>query len=92
MPTKRAPLDPGLVLDMAAICAAIEDERIRRGLSHGQSAQELGIPYRTMANWRQGVCGINGDALLRICWWTGRSIETFARVPADAPASRTEAA
>jgi hypothetical protein len=88
METKRA-LDPELRLDMAAINAAIEDERVSRELSYVQVARELGTAYRTLVNWRQGRCGMNGDVLLRICLWAGRPVESFARVPADPlPGSR----
>lgn len=73
---------------MSKIIDAIEDERIRRSLSYGQVTRELGTAYRTMVNWRQGRCGMQGDVLLRVCLWTGRSITSFARHPADAPAVR----
>ena len=73
---------------MDAVLAAVEDKRIESELNYSQTAREIGITYRQLLNWRQGHCVASGDVLLRVCCWTGRSIETFARQPAGAPAAR----
>jgi transcriptional regulator with XRE-family HTH domain len=93
MEAKQALLDPALGLDMAKVIAAIEDERAERSLSYAQTARELGVTYRTVAYWRQGHCVMSGEVMLRVCLWTGRSITSFARVPADPlPAGKAKAA
>ncbi len=73
---------------MPAVIAAIENKRLSRSLSYAQVARELGVTYRTVAYWRQGHCVMSGEVMLRVCVWTGRSITSFARHPAGAPATR----
>ena len=78
---------------MAKVIAAIEDKRIERSLSYAKTARELGVTYRTVAYWRQGHCVMSGEVMLRICVWSGRTITSFARQPADPlPAAKSEAA
>lgn len=81
-------MSPDLELDVSKVCAAIEAERVRRGLTRYRVAQELGVSYGTMRYWERGRSGMNADVAVRIFTWLGldRDLRAFA------PAARRPAA
>ncbi len=92
------PAEPGLALDVTAMCAAIEAERIRCKLTAQQVADQLGVSTSTMRYWRLGANCPTGDALLRVFAWLGfegLDLREFTRQRHSAdplPAAKTEAA
>lgn len=86
-------MSPDLELDVSKVCAAIEAERVRRGLARYRVAQELGVAYGTMRYWERGRSGMNADVAVRIFTWLGldRDLRRFVR-QIDPPPATQEAA
>ena len=86
-------MSPHLELDVSKVCAAIEAERVLRGLTRYRVAQELGVSYGTMRYWERGRSGMNADVAVRIFTWLGldRDLRAFVR-KIDPPPAQREAA
>lgn len=92
MATPRKWPGPGLGLDIARVCDAIEDERQHRGLTYQEVAAELGVTASTIGYWRRRHSSMTGDVALRVSTWLRTDLRKFARQPADPPPAKQEAA
>ena len=93
---KSPPAD--LELDIGKLCAAIEQERCRRQLTHCEVSDQLGVSNSTYGYWRSRGTSMTGGAAVRVSIWLDRDLRDFtterpARPPADPlPASQGQAA
>ena len=64
--------------DPAALFAALDQQRIARGLSWDQLAREIGVSAATMKRTQQGG-RMEVDGMLAMVGWLGVPVETFVR-------------
>jgi transcriptional regulator with XRE-family HTH domain len=65
-----------LRFDTRALYAALDAQRIARGLTWAEVAREIGVAASTLAGTRKGGRLEVDGALAMVCW-LGRSIESF---------------
>jgi transcriptional regulator with XRE-family HTH domain len=72
------PATAELTLDAEAMYEEIDRQRRHRRLRRKEVAAELGVAPCTISTWGAGG-GVSADVALRICIWTGRSLEDFIK-------------
>ncbi|MFT4228020.1 helix-turn-helix domain-containing protein [Micropruina sp.] len=65
-------------LDPPALFAALDAERVRRGLSWRQVAEQTGVAESTLRRTR-GHGRFEADGVLAMTQWLGRPVEEFTR-------------
>jgi transcriptional regulator with XRE-family HTH domain len=68
-----------LELDIGKLCAAIDEERDRRHLTHCEVAEQMGVSYSTYGYWRYRRTSMSAHVALRVSTWLGRDLRDFAR-------------
>src|SRR5438874_2593241 len=88
MPAPRKhPPAVSVELNIPALTAAIERERVRRQLLHYQVAAELDVSEATVSAWRRRYSSMTADVALRVSIWLRKDLRDFAvRKPARPPA------
>jgi hypothetical protein len=77
---------------MAALCEALERERIRCRLGHHDLAAELGVSYSAYSYWRSRHSGMTGSAAVRVSVFLREDLRSFAvRKPTADPAPAVSA-
>ncbi|MFT3832970.1 MAG: helix-turn-helix transcriptional regulator [Micropruina sp.] len=69
--------------DPPAIFAALDAERVRRGLSWAELAAQTGVAESTLRRTRRPG-RFEADGVLAMAQWLGRPVEDFTR-PGDLP-------
>ena len=69
---------PTAEFDLNALCEAVDAQRQSRGLSWAQLERELGVSATTLRGMRERGTA-EGDGVLQVLRWLGRSPESFLR-------------
>ncbi len=73
--------------DAAALLAAVDAERVRRGMSWSALTQTTGVATSTIRAMPMRPT-VEIDGVLQLLWWLGRSLESFVVGGAATPASQ----
>jgi transcriptional regulator with XRE-family HTH domain len=64
--------------DTAALCRALDEQRLQRGLTWQQVAREIGVSASTITRTRRGG-RLEVDDMLAMVGWLSVPVETFVR-------------